>query len=322
MTLEEGINLYVQRKQAVGLLFVAESTRYRAFLKTVGNLPLNELTVHHVLQFLSLPLTTPRSFRVKHSLLRHFFDYWAAQGAMQRLPMPPNRSVPRSNHLPYIYTRKELRRLLRLALSISKPRDVVHPKTLRAILLTLYATGANVSEVTRLGNKDVDFRNGRINFSAGWSKTSRCIPVGGDLVRVAQRYAEWKKRIRSQSQFFFPRIDGNEITTHTLLTYFVRLRRAAGIVGYPNSNRMPCLLDLRATYAVHQITSWIKKKRDLNVMLPALGAYMGNTLLESMERYLQVTPERFQSALNKLSPQNSCARWRDNSTLIEFLANL
>lgn len=306
MTLEEGINLYVQRKQAGGLLFVAEYFRYRAFLKTVGN----------------LPLTTPRSFRVKHGLLRHFFDYWAAQGEMGRLPMPPNQPAPRSNHLPYIYTREELRRMLRLAPLINTPRQMVHHKTLRAILLTLYATGASVSEVTRLGNEDVDLQNGHIKFPGTWSKASRCIPAGGDLIRVAQRYAEWKKRIRAQSQFFFSKVDGTEITKHTLLNYFVRLRRAAGIVGYQNSSRMPCLQDLRATYAVHQITLWIKRKQDLNVMLPALGAYMGNTRLESMERYLQITPERFQSALNKLSPPNSCARWRDNSPLIEFLANL
>jgi hypothetical protein len=79
---------------------------------------------------------------------------------------------------------------------------------------------------------------------------------------------------------------------------------------------------LRATFAVHQITLWIKRRRDLNLMLPALGAYMGNVGLESTERYLQLTPERFQTALNKLSPQQSPVPWRDNTKLLEFLTNL
>lgn len=57
-------------------------------------------------------------------------------------------------------------------------------------------------------------------------------------------------------------------------------------------------------------------------MLPALGAYMGNVGLESTERYLQLTPQRFQNALNKLSPLKMRARWRDDSALLEFLANL
>jgi hypothetical protein len=56
-------------------------------------------------------------------------------------------------------------------------------------------------------------------------------------------------------------------------------------------------------------------------MLPAMGAYIGNVGLESMDRYLQFTPERFQSALNKLSPRKYHTRWRKNSTLLEILAN-
>jgi hypothetical protein len=79
---------------------------------------------------------------------------------------------------------------------------------------------------------------------------------------------------------------------------------------------------LRATFAVHQITSWIKRKEDLNQMLPALAVYMGNAGLESTERYLQLAPERFCGALNKLSPQKSHMRWQDDPALLEFLSNL
>jgi integrase/recombinase XerD len=56
--------------------------------------------------------------------------------------------------------------------------------------------------------------------------------------------------------------------------------------------------------------------------LPALAAYLGNAGLESTERYLRLTPERFQNALNKLSPTNSFARWRNDSRLLEFLTGL
>jgi hypothetical protein len=85
---------------------------------------------------------------------------------------------------------------------------------------------------------------------------------------------------------------------------------------------MPVLRDLRSTFAVHRITSWIRRKDDLNQMLPALAAYMGNVGLESTERYLELAPERFRGALNKLSPRKSHTRWRDDPALLEFLANL
>ena len=295
---------------------------FRAFSRTVGNLPLCQIKVHHVLQFLNRPQTSAAAFRRKHSLLRHFFEYWAAHGEIAALPMPANRPPQRSNFLPYIFTREELRRLLRLTPLSKTSSDKIHHKTLRATLLTLYATGATVSEVTRLVNEDVDLRNGFVRFSGSLLKAGRRIPIGRDLVRVAQQYVDWQKRIGAQSESFFSRIDGRGITPRALGAYFERLRRAAGIAGYRESSQRPCLRDLRVTFAVHQITSWIKRKEDLNLMLPALGAYMGNVGLESTERYLALTPQRFQNALNKLSPQRSHSRWRDDSALLEFLANL
>src|SRR5580692_897784 len=75
-------------------------------------------------------------------------------------------------------------------------------------------------------------------------------------------------------------------------------------------------------FAVHQINSWIRRRQDLNKMLPALAAYMGYAALESTERYLQLTPERFRGALDKLSPQKSHTLWRDDPALLEFLAHL
>ena len=322
MTLEEGINLYVQRKRATGMSFAKGYSTFRAFLRTVGNLPFSQIKVHHVLQFLNRPQTSAAAFRRKHSLLRHFFDYWAAHGAITTLPMPGNRPPQRSNFLPYIFTREELRRLLRLAPLSKTPNDKIHHKALRATLLTLYATGATVSEVTRLVYEDVDLRNGFIQFSGSLLKAGRRIPIGRDLVRVARQYVDWQKRKGAQTESFFSRIDGRGISPRALRAYFERLRRKAGIAGYRESSQRPCLRDLRVTFAVHQITSWIKRKEDLNLMLPALGAYMGNVGLESTERYLQLTPHRFQSALNKLSPQNLRTRWRPGSSLLEFLANL
>jgi site-specific recombinase XerD len=302
--------------------FAKGDQTYRAFLRTVGNLSLTQIDGRHVLHFLNAPGTTTWTFRRRHSLLRHFFDYWAVQGVMPALAMPPNRPAERSRFLPYIYSREELHRLLRAPLLIAKANDKIHHGTLRAILLTLYATGATVGEVLQLACGDVDPGNSSIDFSGSVLKARRRIPIGRDLVRVAREHREGQERIDAQSEFFFSKIDGTRISPHRLGTYFERLRRAARISGYRESKQQPCLRDLRATFAVHQITSWIKRKRNLDLMLPALNAYMGNVGLESMERYLQLTPERFRSALDKLSPQSSHTLWRDDLSLLAFLTNL
>ena len=43
----------------------------------------------------------------------------------------------------------------------------------------------------------------------------------------------------------------------------------------------------------------------MNRMIPALSAYMGQHNLGAAERYLRLTPERFRSPLNKLSPNGA-----------------
>jgi site-specific recombinase XerD len=322
MRLELGTNLYVEQRQACGISFATGYKTYRAFFRRVGNLALSEINVDHVLQFLDRPVTSVATFRRRHSLLRRFFEYWAAHGEMADMPMPPNRPPQRSNFLPYIYTKEEIRGLLRSAPLPITSNDRIHHKTLRAALLTLYATGATSGEVTRLVHENVDLQNGSISFSGNRLQAARSIPIGRGLVRVAQRYVAWKERTGLSSEFFFPRVDGKEISQRTLRDHFERLRITAQIVGRGESSHRPLLRDLRPTFAVHQITSWIRRKEDLNRMLPALAAYMGNAGLESTERYLQLAPERFRGTLNKLSPRKSHTRWRDDPKLLEFLANL
>lgn len=80
--------------------------------------------------------------------------------------------------------------------------------------------------------------------------------------------------------------------------------------------------DLRHTFAVHRITAWFKQGADMNRMLPALAAYVGQVGLGSAERYLSLTPERFRRELVKLSPQRRKKRWRDDPALMRFLAEL
>jgi integrase len=224
--------------------------------------------------------------------------------------------------MPYIYTKDEIRRLVRSAHLPTKLNDKIHYKTLRAALITLYATGACPGEVTRLVQQSVDFQHGSITFSGSRIQSSRTVPIGRNLVRVVQRYVAWKKRTGQRSEFLFPSVDGKEISPRTLRAHFERLRTTAHISGRVESSHLPRLRDLRPTFAVHQITSWIRRKEDLNRMLPALAAYMGNAGLEATERYFQLAPERFRSALNRLSPQKSETLWRNNPALLEFLANL
>ncbi len=110
--------------------------------------------------------------------------------------------------------------------------DSLHPQTLRAFLVTLYATGALSGEILQLATKDVDLRRGFITIRTTRFNRSRKLPIGKDLLGVLQRYAAWKKRTKLDSNVFFPRTDGGRIVARTMNGIFQRLRLRANIVRH------------------------------------------------------------------------------------------
>lgn len=106
------------------------------------------------------------------------------------------------------------------------------------------------------------------------------------------------------------------------MVYFDRMRRAAGLAQDNSSGKSPRLNDLKYTFAVHRITSWVGNRASLSRMLPALAAYMGQVGLGATERYLSLTPERFRKDLDRLSPMHGKRRWRDDPELMSFLNSL
>jgi len=129
--------------------------------------------------------------------------------------------------------------------------------------------------------------------------------------------------VPAKSLHFFVGKDGKAINENSLRVAFRKLRRLAGIQRYDGAIYQPRMHDLRATFAVHRLTSWLRQGGGLNRLIPALSAYMGQCGLGSTERYLSLTPERFRGQLVLLSPQRTKKRrWRDNAKLMRFLAEL
>ena len=150
----------------------------------------------------------------------------------------------------------------------------------------------------------------------------RCVPIDIDLRREFQAYLQFRYHsIRNKGLVFLTKF-GDPITKETARTTFQRLLRVAEVTPECTSLHKPRLRDLRPTFAVHRITSWIKSGADMNRLLPALATYMGNVGLESADRYLSLAPERFRKELQKLSPKRCRKRWRDDAELMKFLGSL
>ena len=323
MTLFESVRDYVERKRKGGFIYVKSASILYAFCKQAGDVQLASLTPRQVEAFLTGPRTSATTWRSKYGLLKNFFEFWAARGALQALPMPLIRPPCAEEFMPHIYTRSELRDLLGATRSSQKRRAcMIESRTLRTLLLFLYGTGAHAGEGLNLQNKNVDLKRGLLTIRGSRFNRVRRIPIGSDLHQVMAAYAQFTARKGSKNANFFLTRDGNAVNVVTLAKTFQRLRRVAGITGSDGRFHPPRMHDLRHTFAIHRLTAWIKQGADLNRMLPALAAYMGQVGLGSTERYLSMTPERFRGQLVLLSPQRRKRRWRDNAALMRFLSAL
>lgn len=324
MALVEAVQIYIDRKKSLGVIFEKSAMNLRAFSKRVGDVPLDTITPGQILAFLNGPRTSTVTWRVKFNLLKHFFDYWAARGTLQASPMPRIRPAVTQNFVPYIYHKTEIRRLLGKTRAAQTIRTCsIDPTTLRMVVLFLSATGVLVGEALRLSTDDVDLRTGFVTIRGGRFNRRRRIPIGPDLRVRLRRYTRRMDRTKRGRTNLFANKDGSPIEARILSKSFERLRRLAGVRRHDGAVYQPRLHDLRYTFAVHRLTSWLRQRADLNRLLPALAAYIGQVGLGSTERYLTFTPERFRKQLSKLSPQSSNRRrWRGDAGLMKFLDEL
>lgn len=332
MTLFGAIQTYIDMRRAHGVLFDRGSEILRSLSRKVGDIPIEAIRPTQILEFLNGRRTSTDTWRRNFSLLRAFFEHWSLRGVLDQSPMPPTRPPAARNllpYVPYVYTLNEVRLLLRTtsswrtsswqALKISR----MDSRTFHILLLTLYATGMRTGEARSLLRKDVDVNRGMITIRGGRYTRSRTIPIGADLQAKLRRHKRGVCIAPGESLCFFAGKDGKPLNKVSLNVAFRNLRRLARIERHDGAIYQPRMHDLRATFAVHRLTSWLRQGADLNRLLPALAAYMGQCGLGSTERYLKLTPERFRNQLVRLSPQSAKKkRWRDDPALMKFLDNL
>jgi integrase/recombinase XerD len=247
----------------------------------------------------------------------------AKRGGIQVLPLPAKRKSTQRAFIPYIYSHAEIKALLKATRGSQKEESCrIEALTIRTFLIFLYGTGALVGEALRLEARDVNLKKGLITIRAERFNRTRDIPIGPDMQAALRRYEKSKRREQPLAQYFFTNKDGEGLNVNTLSATFKRVRQQSGIKRCDGARYQPRMHDLRHTFAVHRITGWIRHGADLNRLLPALAAYLGQAGIGSTERYLSLTPERFRPQFDKLSPLRGRRRWRDDEGLMSFLASL
>lgn len=325
MILSEAIERYLRAKRVNGLAYETEAFILSAFRRCVGEVLIGEVTTKQVVEFLTIRPCSNGRWLTKHSCLRMFFEFWTDRGRISALPMPQANRADRDRvAAPFIYTRTDLQRLIQAThASQTNGLCAMSGRTFRTVLLTLYGTGARTGEIFWLKRHDLDLKRNLIFLRGDRKILPRRVPLNKDLREELSNYLHSEERRSAPpSPNVFVSHRGEPLGAHMVSIAFARLRARAGVLRVDAEMRRPGMSDLRQTFAVHRIALWIKEGADLNRMLPALSAYMGFSGLCSVQRFLQMTPERFKRELDSLSPYKSRKHWRDDQGLMRFLASL
>ena len=322
MTIEDGVRRYVDWKRDNGFRFEQSERTLLSFSKLFPGLLLKDITPDHVLGYLNRRPVSVATWRFKHSTLARLFEHWSYRGEVGQLVMPTKKPYVRPSFVPFVFTTSEIHALLTAVTTSHNTHRYIDPPTLRSMLLVLYATGASIGELALIQGCDLDLEGGYLNLTSTRPNRSRRIPIGADLCRVLEQFLASRPHTQPPGANLFVTKQGLRISTLRFGKHFRRLRRFAGVRRRDGDPQQPRVNDLRYTFAVHRITRWIEEGFDLDRMLPALAAYMGQIGLGATERYLLLTPERFRKDLDKLSPVTGRGLWGDNNDLMRFLVSL
>ena len=162
------------------------------------------------------------------------------------------------------------------------------------LLLTLYNTGARVSEISKLQVKDIDLQNQRAIHLHGKGRKERIIPLWAETVA---ELGVWLGKIRSSPHSpLFPNRRGEPITRFGIrqrLNYTVQkaVKHCPSLKGKKISPHC-----IRHATAMNLLQSGV----DLTI----IALWLGHEKIETTHQYMEANLEMKEKALAMLSPVN------------------
>jgi integrase/recombinase XerD len=276
-------------------------------------LPVASLDAENILRFLdsleknrgnsvvsrNLRLTAIRSFY----RMVAFRDPASAGIATHVLAIPLKRADTKVR--PYL-TREEIEALL-----ASIDRTQWRGRRDYALLLTLYNTGARVSEIAALKCNQVSIASKSYVQLHGKGRKDRMVPL---WPRTAKILKEWFRELQTQpTTVAFPSIRGEPLTRFAI---HLLLRKTVAQTSCPSlKNKRISPHVLRHSTAMALLQS--------GVDIAVIALWLGHESIQTTNEYLHANMAIKENALAKLQPVGKkFRRFKANDRLLEFLANL
>ncbi len=261
-----------------------DSLHIRAYLKSMSDQGLKKTSIAR-----------------KLACLKSFFRFLMREGRIIRNPASAVRSPRQGSRLPAVLTKDEANTLLDTPASQKwlELRD-------HAILETLYASGARVSELVGLNWEDVDLEAGSIRLR-GKGKKERMVPIGtvaADAIREFQHHLPIKAHAQragtsdhtvpsSGLQPLFLNSRGGRLTTRSV-------ERMVKTQTAHRFNKTVTPHTLRHSFATHLL--------DEGADLRAIQELLGHASLATTQKYTHVATDQLMAVYDRAHPRSGSAQ--------------
>lgn len=219
--------------------------------------------------------------------------------ALKKPDSRPQQQVERQWRRPYIYSPKDVRRLLAIARNYPSPRAPLRPISLYTMLVLAYCAGLRVGELARLDLGDVDLHVGAITIRETKFFKSRILPLPDSALSALREYLEERRKAGApqtpDSALFWHDWGDKGYTSQGITWPLVDILRRAGLKPAKGKTG-PRIHDLRHSFVVNRILEWYRAGINPQDKLPFLATYLGHRDIHSTLVYITVTQDLLQQA--------------------------
>lgn len=289
------------------------------------------LCVHHIRSFRQLTPSffldwmdeeasesIPVTVAGKLCILKGFFNHLVRFELLGQNPIESVPTIKPFQYIPYVYTRKQLRKILDVAYSqIYDTRNYFFARWAHyAIIYTIYACGLRISECLKLKEEDIRWDERTLFIRETKFGKNRIIPFHIKLEAVLDNYRHIRQKrfpSPSASDWFFVSYKNIRYHRNGISARFQGLLKKAGITqGRRIRGNViyggPTIHSLRHSFAVHRLMRWYEEGINPNYKLHLLATYMGHYNYEYTHHYLRLCAplrklagEKFEKEFDKLS---------------------
>jgi integrase/recombinase XerC len=276
--------------------YVSDLRQFQTFMRTEypGTPILDPATVQtesirDYLHWLNRKHEKSTSMARKLASLRSFYRYLQRDGVVGLNPAEAIRTPKQPKHLPRVLTKDDAAALMEFPIDQEggSLRD-------RALLETLYSTGARVSELVGINLEDLRASEGLVHLQ-GKGRKERIVPIGNVAVQAIQAYLVQQPLTDSQELAtkripspIFRNSRGGRLTTRSVARIVARYsNRLAGGSVSPHT--------LRHSFATHLL--------DEGADLRSIQEMLGHVSLNTTQKYTHLATDQLLAVYDKAHPR-------------------